>query len=211
VDESSPAADRYALASLLVAYATLLIALAALVAAILAANYGYRQLSMLVQQQQDQAEQMSGRWLVIGFDQRYAAAGGHGIRPNGVLRAVSTEFPDGPAEPEYWRLGFTVQNVGPGTADNVLVNLRFPPNVVVEVFWLGESPASLQQREQADGALRLMCEIATMHSRAHAEFFAKLRMLQSAPAEFTILATLSMRNAWPRDHELHVRVESDGA
>jgi len=50
-----------------------------------------------------------------------------------------------------------------------------------------------------------------MHSTAHLVLVANLRIDQTTPSEFPILATLGMRNARPRDHELRVRIVGDGA
>ncbi|MBV9329121.1 MAG: hypothetical protein JO352_35910 [Chloroflexi bacterium] len=65
------------------------------------------------------------------------------------LRAAALSRPGERPHPEYRPLGFTLQNDGPGTADQVLVNLRIPPGAVVEARWL--EPAG-QHRSEVDTA-----------------------------------------------------------
>jgi hypothetical protein len=188
---SSLPADRYALAALVVTYVTLLVTLAALVAAVLAAAYGYRQLKMLIAQQQELKHQMSGRWLVIGWDNAVDPTGDDVLSEGGLSDGLALS--DGPFD-ETWRqskdtltlhhLDLTLKNVGPGTADDILLEMRFPPEIgrdFVDARFVGLPNGVLSEVETPDFghnrlSFRLICSIPSMNPGSHQALSADLLM-----------------------------------
>jgi hypothetical protein len=162
-----------------------------LVAGILAALYGYDQLALLRAEQRRLAEELTARWLMIGFDEPYADG------PGGfVLKVARPSVAGG-----QYLLEFTLKNVGPRTAHDVVVNVRFPPDAG-RVTWGGPLPEESRIDRDNDGGYRLVVPLPALNR----EVFVKILVtLDNPPVEVRLDASISRADAREDRSELIAR------
>jgi hypothetical protein len=89
------------------------------------------------------------------------------------------------------------------------VNLRIPGNVVLEADWTNAPDPHRREFDFDAVAFRLICFIRAINPGAVVSLVAELRLVTETLTDLPITATLSMRNARPRDHRLHVRLDEE--